>query len=255
MSKEEEKSQDLLGILCGNDVELCRLLTRHLYVDPTVATLNSDLKIVTEQAEESISEGNYRDAMDKYQLAVDKAIFDAAQNPGEKGRYVELIKDLAAKTANVTEKLKEELEKEGLVEYASSLERRIADYRFMSERIDDVIRTASLFYKERLEELKAGEIRGEREKERHEATRKEEREEEKERETAKVRREERKKMGRDERREAEREDKRKEQTEKEKREAKQKKREATEMEEDKKQREEDEKREVRRKERRETRTT
>ena len=255
MSKKEEKSQDLLGTLCGNDVELCRLLTRHLYVDPTVATLKSDLKIFTEQAEKSINEGNYREAMDKYQLAVDKAIFDATQNPGEKGRYVELVKDLAAKTANVTKKLKEELEKEGLVEYASSLERRIADYRFMSERIDDVIKTASLFYSERLEELKAGEMREAREKERHEAAREEEREEEKERTSAKARREDRKKMGRDERREAEREHRRKEQSEKEKREARQKERETTQIEEDKKQLEEDEKREARRKERRETRPT
>lgn len=255
MSKKEEKHQDLLGALCGNDVEMYRLLTRHLYVDPTVATLKSDLGILTEQAEKSINEGNLQEAMDKYQLAVDKALFNATQNPGEKDRYVAVIKDLASKTTDVTKKLKEELEKEGLVGYASSLEGRIKDYRFMTERIDDVIKTASLFYKERLEELKAGEMREAREKERFEASREEEREEVKERETAKARREERKKMGRGDRREAEREDKRKQQSEKEKRETRQKEREATEIEEDKKQREEDEKREARRKERRETKTT
>ena len=255
MSKKEEKYQDLLVALCGNDVEMYRLLTRHLYIDPAVATLKNDLGILTEQAEKSINEGNLQEAMDRYQLAVDKALFDATQNPGEKDRYVAVIKDLASKTTDVTKKLKEELEKEGLVGYASSLEGRIGDYRFMTERIDDVIKTASLFYNERLEELKAGEMREAKEKERHKAAREEEKQEEKEKEASKERREERKQMGRDERREAKRKDKKEEKREKEKRETRKEEREATEIEEDKKQREEDEKREARRKERRETKTT
>lgn len=255
MSKKEAKDEDLLKALCGNDEELCRLLSRHLYVNPTVAAFKSDLGILTDDAEKCTNEGNYREAMEKYQVALDRAIFDATQNPGDQDRYVEVIKDLALKTTNVTEKLKKELEKEGLVGYASSLEGRIKDYRFMNERIEDVIKTASLFYSERLDELKAGEMRETREKGRYEARREEEREEEKESETAKKRLEERKKMGRGERKEAERGDRVKGQIEKEKREARRKEREETEVEENKKQREEDEKREARRKERRETSTT
>jgi hypothetical protein len=255
VSKKEEKHEDLLKALCGNDAELYQLLGRYLYVNPTVAAFKSDLGILTENAEKCTNEENYREAMEKYQVALGKAIFDATQNPAEKDRYVKVIKDLALKASNVAELLKKKLVKEGLVGYASSLEGRIKDYRFMNERIEDVTKTASLFYGERLEELKAGEMQEARKKERYEATREEEREEKTEREMATKRREERGRLGRGERREVEREDKRKEHIEKEKREARRKEREATELEEDKKEREEDEKREARRKERRETSVT
>jgi hypothetical protein len=255
VSKKEEKEEDLLKVLCGNDTELYSLLSRYLYADPSVAVFKRDLGVLIEDAEKSLNEENYREAMAKYQLTVDKAVFDATQNPGEKDRYVGVIQDLVSKTAKVTEKLKEKLEKEGLVDYASSLGGRIKNYRFMSERIEDVVRIASLYYKERLEELGAEERIEAREKGRYGA----DREEEKEKEAAKARREARKeeikKMGKGERREAEREDRIQEQREKEKREAKREEREVTEREEDRVEREEGGKREARRKERREARTT
>jgi len=251
VSKKEEKQEDLLKVLCGNDTELYRLLSRYLYANPTVATFKRDLGVLIAEAEKSLNEENYREAMEKYQLTVDKAIFEATQNPGEKDRYG-VIQDLVSKTARVTEKLKEKLEKEGLVDYASSLGGRIKNYRFLSERIEDVVRIASLYYRERLEELGAEEKRETRGKERYGA----DREEEKEKGAAKARqeakREERKEMGRGERREAERVDKREEKREKEKREARKKEREVAEREEDKIEEKEDVKREARRKERRET---
>jgi hypothetical protein len=52
--------------------------------------------------------------------AMDKAIFEVTQNPGERSRYSRVIHDLASKTVRVTEKVKEIAEKEGLFNYASS---------------------------------------------------------------------------------------------------------------------------------------
>ena len=52
--------------------------------------------------------------------AMDKAIFEVTQNPGERSRYRRVIQDLASKTVRVTEKVKEMAEKEGPVDYASS---------------------------------------------------------------------------------------------------------------------------------------
>ena len=52
--------------------------------------------------------------------AMDKAIFEVTQNPGERSRYRRVIQDLASKTVKVTEKVKEIAEREGPVDYASS---------------------------------------------------------------------------------------------------------------------------------------
>lgn len=253
MSKKEKKEEDLLKALCGNDAELYRLLSRYLHIDPTVTILESDRGVLIQEAEKSLNEADYREAMRKYQLAMDKAIFEATQNPGEKDRCVEVIQDLISKTANVTEKLKEKLEKEGLVGYASILGGRIEDYGFMGRRIEDVVRVSSLFYNDRLEELGAGERKEAREKERYETDRKEEKEKEATMKRQKARRLEIKKMGRGQRKEAEREEKREEQREKEKQEARTIDRKVAQKEEDRKDREEDEKREARSKGRRETR--
>jgi hypothetical protein len=255
MSKKEEKEEDLLKELCGNETKLYDLLSRTLYADPIAAISKRDLAILIEEAETSIKDENYEDALRKYQLAVDKAIFEATQNPGEKSRYIKVIQDLASKTAKVTEKVKEKAEKEGLAARARSLEGQIQNYEFLSERIEDVIKIASLFYNERLEELGAKGRREVRREESEVTLRETQREQRGEIERQAARKEERKGMGKEERKEAETEEKKLELEEKEKREARRKEREEAETEETRIELEEKEKREARRKERRETRIT
>jgi hypothetical protein len=242
--KKEEKETDLLKELCGNDTKLYDLLSQSLYLDPKAAISKTDLNILVEEAEKNVGDEDYREAMQKYRTALDKAIFEATQNPGEMGGYIKVIQDLASKTAKVTEKAKEKGEKEGYA--SSSLEERIKRYEFMSERIEDVIRIASLFYNERLEELGSIEGREARRGERKEA----EREEEKGEKEAKERREARRKeMGRGERKEAEREDKGIEKKEKERGKARRKEGIEAEREENRIEDREKERRKARREER------
>jgi len=229
--KEEEKEESLLKELCGDDAKLYDVLGSSLYIDPIAAISKKDLEILTEEADKSIKDRNYEEAMWKYRLVVDKAIFEATQNPGEKGRYIKVIQGLASKAVHATEKAKEKVKKEGLTDSAASLDRRIEDYKFMSERIEDVIKIASLFYNEKLEELGAKERREVRRDEREVTEREEQREKLGEIERQAARREERKGMGKKERKEAETEEKRIELGEKEKREARRKEREEAEEEE------------------------
>ena len=73
--------------------------------------------------------------MEKYGLALDKAIFEATQHQEEKERYIKTIQDLVSKSTQATQKLKEKEEKEALASYTAGLERRIERYGFVSERI------------------------------------------------------------------------------------------------------------------------
>jgi hypothetical protein len=154
MPQKEEKEEDLLKQQCGDDTELYAFLCHTVYVDPLAAISKRDLAILIEEAEESIRDKNYGDARRKYQQAVDKAIFEATQNLGEKGGYIKVIQSLAPKAAKVIEKVKEKAEMEGLAEHARHLEKEIRNYEFLSERIEDVIKVASLYYNERLEKLR-----------------------------------------------------------------------------------------------------
>jgi hypothetical protein len=179
--QKEEKEEDLLKELCGDDAKLYDVLGRTLYFNPMEAISKKDLEILIEEAEKSIKDENYEEAGQKYRRVMDKAIFEATQNPRERSRYIKVIQDLASKAVHTTEKAKEKVEKKGLTDYASSIGRRIENYKFMSERIEDVINVASHFYNERLEELGA--------RDRREAGREAEREEQMEEERAAKRRE------------------------------------------------------------------
>jgi len=198
--KKEEKEESLLKELCGDDAKLYDVLSNYMYEKPLAAISKKDLDILTEEAEKS---GNFRPA-------VDKAIFEAAQNPGERERYIKVIQNLASKTIHATEQEKEKVEKEGLTDYAASLERRVENQKFMSERAEDIINVASKFYNEKLVELGENVRREARGKERGEAERKEERTEELEKAGREARKKERRGMGRKEKREAEKQDKREE---------------------------------------------
>lgn len=137
----------------------------YLYLDPRAAISKEDLGILIDEAEKSVKDDKGKEAVDKYGLALDKAIFEATQHQEEKDRYIKVIQDLVSKSAQATQKLKEKAEKEGLAPYAAGLERRIERYRFVSERIKDVMEVASHFYNETLEilgEKERGEARREK---------------------------------------------------------------------------------------------
>ena len=187
--KKEEKEEFLLKELCTDDAKLYDFLSNYLYENPLGAISKKDLDILTEEAEKS---GNFRPA-------VDKAIFEAAQNPGERERYIKVIQNLASKTIHATEQEKEKVEKEGLTARAASLGRRIEDQKFMSERVEDIINVASKFYNEKLVELGENVRREERREEKKEAEREEMRIGDLEKAGREARRKERGKMGREKR--------------------------------------------------------
>ena len=207
--KKEEKEESLLKELCGDDAKLYDFLSKYMYENPLAAISKKDLDILTEEAEKS---GNFRPA-------VDKAIFEAAQNPGERERYIKVIQNLASKTIHATEQEKEKVEKEGLTDRAAYLGRRIENQKFMSERAEDIINVASKFYNEKLVELGENVRREARGEERREAEREEWRTGELEKAGREARKKERREMGREEKREAKKQDKREELAAKERKEA------------------------------------
>jgi len=198
--EKEEKGENLLKELCGDDAKLYDFLSYYMYINPLTALSKEDLDTLTEEAEKS---GNFRPA-------VDKAIFEAGQNPGERERYIKVIQNLASKTIHATEQEKEQVEKEGLTDRAAYLGRRIENQKFMSERAEDIINVASKYYNEKLVELGENERREERREERRKAEREEKRTEDLEKAGRKAKKSERRKMGRKEKREAKKQDKREE---------------------------------------------
>ena len=238
--KKEEKEENVLKELCGDDATLYDFLSQYLYVTPLAAISKKELDILTEEAEKS---GNFRPA-------VDKAIFEGAQNPGERERYIKVIQNLASKTIHATEQEKEKLEKEGLTDQAASLGRRIENQRFMSERAEDIINVASQFYNEQLLELRENVRRDAREEVRKETEREETRTGELEKAGREARKKERRKMGREEKREAKKQDKGEGLAAEERREARGEERKETEREETRIGEREKEGREARKKERR-----
>ena len=219
--KEEEKEENLLKELCGDDAKLYAFLGQYLYMTPLAAISKKELDILTEEAEKS---GNFRPA-------VDKAIFEAAQNPGERERYIKVIQNLASKTIHATEQKRETVEKEGLTDQAASLGRRIENQKFMSERAEDIIDVASKFYNEQLLELGENVRREARERERKDTEREEERIGELKKAGRETRKRERRKMGRAEKREAKKQDKREERAAEERKETREKEKKEAEREE------------------------
>jgi len=156
--KKEEKEESLLKELCGDDAKLYDFLSCNMYVRPLEGISKKDLDILIEEAEKSGDFGP----------AVDKAIFEAAQNPGERERYIKVIQNLASKAIPAMKQKKEKAEKEGLTDWGASLGRRIEYQRFMSERTEDIINAASKFYKEKLVEQGENVRREERREKREE---------------------------------------------------------------------------------------
>ncbi|NTV56944.1 MAG: hypothetical protein HGA74_06625 [Deltaproteobacteria bacterium] len=219
--KKEEKEESLLKELCGDDAKLYDVLSNYIYEKPLAAISKKDLDSLTEEAEKS---ANFRPA-------VDKAIFEAAQNPGERERYIKVIQNLASKTIHATEQEKEKVEKEGLTDRAASLGRGIENQKFMSERAEDIINVASKFYNEKLVELGENVRRDARAEERKEAKREEWRTGDLEKAGRAARKKERRGMGREEKRVAKKQDKREELAAEERKEASREERKGSEREE------------------------
>jgi len=236
---KEEKEESLLEELCGDDAKLYDFLSSYLVLDPLAAISKKDIDILTEEGGKS---GDFRPA-------VDKAIYEGAQNPGERKRYIKVIRNLALKTIHITEQEKEKVEKEGLTDRAAFLGRRIENQKFMSERAEDIMIIASKFYDERLVELGEKVRREERRGERAKAESEEWRTREIEKAEREARKEEERGMGRKERREAEKQDKRDELAAEERREARGEAREKAESEEQRIEETEKAEREARKKER------
>ena len=219
--KKEEKEESLLKELCGDDAKLYDFLSNYMYEHPLAAISQKDLDILTEEAEKS---GNFRPA-------VDKAIFEAAQNPGERERYIKVIQNLASKTIHAMDQEKEKVEKEGLTDRAASLGRGIENQEFMGERTEDIIDVASNFYNEKLVEQGENVRREARGEMRRKAQWEESRTGELEKAGREARKKERREMGREEKREAKTQDKREELGAKERKEARGEKRKEAEREE------------------------
>jgi hypothetical protein len=208
MKEEEQKKENWLRQLCKDDAKLYDFLAHTLYLNPMAAISKEDLEILIEEAEKSIKDKNDEESIGKYRGVVDKAIFEATQHQEERDRYIKVIKDLALKATKATEKVKEKVEKEGLTGYATSLGGRIEGYKFLSEKIEDVIEVASHFYNDILETRGEKDRRDAKKEAIRDARQEEDRERDKEGEIDKKQEKERREKRQEEDREEAQEEKR-----------------------------------------------
>lgn len=237
--KEDAKEESFLQELCGDDAKLYGFLSYSLYENPLTAISQKELDVLIEEAGKT---GNFGPA-------VDKAIFEGSQNPGEIERYIKVIQDLASKTIQATEKEKEKAQKEGLTNRIDYLEKRIENQRCMTERTEDIINIAAKFYNEKLVGLEEKARRDERTKEKKRVQNEEFRAGQLESAEREARRKEIKKMGREERKEAEQQEKREKLAAEERKEAREEERREVEREEEKIINQEKAEREARKKDR------
>ena len=198
MPKQKEDKQDnLLNELCGNDAKLRDFLGLNLCENPLTAVPSTELDALIKEGEKS---GNYRPAMDK-------AIFEGSQNLGESEKYVSIVRDLASKTIHSIELEEEKAKQQGLTGRVASLQARIEGQRFMSERAADILSVASKFYREKLVELGEEARREVRAKDRRGMEGDERRAEELEREGREARKKQIQGLKGEEKKEAEKQDK------------------------------------------------
>ncbi len=195
--KEAKKEVGLLKELCGDDVKLYDCLSNFLYENPSTVMSEKDIDTLAAEAEKS----------GQFGIALDKAIFKASQNLGERERYIKSIQSLALKSLHATERDKERAEKEGLTEMAAAAKRRIEHQKLLSERTEAIINIASRFYNEKLAAREAGVKKEAQASEKRGAEREEIRIDKLEKAAAETRKKGRKGMGRKERKEAKKLDK------------------------------------------------
>jgi hypothetical protein len=217
---EEKKEANLLQELCGDDAELHGFVSNYLCVNPLTAISNNTLDSLIAAGDK---DGDYRPALDK-------AIFEASQNPGETEKYLAVIQDITAKAIPAIEKEKAAAEKAGLADRAAFLGNRIEAQRLLQKRVGDILDISSKYYHERLLELGEDARRAERTEQRREAESKEWRTGLAERAAHEARKQAIKRMGRAERKEAEKQEQRDEAAEQERRNAREEQRRETDLE-------------------------
>jgi len=209
VATEEMKETNLLQTLCAGEPELYNLTSTYLCVNPMTAISKKSLD---ELMEEGSKNGDYRPALDK-------AFFEVAQHPDDTAKLLNIVRDIAVKTIEVTEKEISIIEQQGLADRAVFLQKRIDAQKLIQNRAEDIMELASRYYQERLLELGEDAKREERIAERKEAEGKELRAEQAKQAEHEARKREMKGMGRAERKVAERQDKLEEQAAEERREA------------------------------------
>ena len=195
--KEEKQVRISLKELCGDDAKLYDCLSNFLYENPSMVMSEGDIETLVQEAEKS----------GKFGLALDKAIFKASQDPGEKEKYIKIIQTLASKSLHATEQEKARLEKEGLADMLTSAQRRLEHQKLLSERTGEVVDIASRFYNGILAAQEAGVKKEALATEKRGAEREAIRIDDMEKVEAEKRKSERKGMGRKERKEAKKRDK------------------------------------------------
>ena len=218
--KKEEVPVSLLKALCGDDEQLYDCLANHLYENPLTAFSGEDLDTLIAEADKS----------GKYGVAVDKAIFDAAQNPADAEKYVAVILNLVSKGIAEIEKENDEADKLGSGGMSTSFEIKLAHQKLLRERTKEVISIAARFYEEKLSDLGATTRREEREKERQSAERENVRIDDREKTEQEARQKERRGMRRRERKEAKKRDRIEELAAKERKETREETRKSAELE-------------------------
>lgn len=148
--KRGKKEVSLLEELCGDDSQLYDVLKFLLYIDPIAAITRTDLEILIKDTEQRVKKLSFVMKVLEYRKVVDKALFEASQNPEERSKYVKVIKDLVSKIIGATEKEKENAEGNGLTDKTVSLKKKIYYWRFISERIEDILDVSSHYYNEQL---------------------------------------------------------------------------------------------------------
>ena len=236
---EIKKEEDLLKELCGDNTQLYGVLSKHLVVNPLTSISEKDLDVLIGEAVTIVD----------FARAMDKVIFETTQNPEERERYTKAIQNLTTKTIHAIEQEKEKAEKDGLTDRANSLEKMIEDYKFISERTEDIVSVASKFYYERLLELGQDERRAARELERQRVYGEDWSLREQERADREARKKEKKVLGKEERRTAEEQEKREEKEAEERKAARVREREEAEAEEQRIKMQEEMERQARRDER------
>ncbi len=195
--KPNETPRNYLKELCGSDSALYEYLSRNLYETPMTAISSKD---IVELTREGVQNGNFAPA-------VDKAVFENAQNPGEAPKYIAIIQDLAAQAIAAAEQEKAGQDGQAAEGQVALLDRRIEQYRFLSDRVKDILGVSATFYAEKLVELEESVDRKERALKKSRAANEEQILAKRALSGRKERKQELRQMGRKERREAKRQDK------------------------------------------------
>jgi len=152
VEKPAAGEEGILERVCGGDKEVYGFTRGYLCMNPLASVSPKPLDELMKEAAES---GDYRPPLDK-------AIFEASQKPEQRQNYEAIVKDIAAKTITSTEQEIAKAEKQGLIDRANFLRKRIEDQKTLQSKTGDIIDTATRYYHERVIELNEDKRKAER---------------------------------------------------------------------------------------------